>query len=148
MQILMSWGSVVASNCWYLTTHWRSVLSHKSVRRSWHTEAVWWPQTVGIWLPTDAVSYHINLYTDPDVMRQCGGLKLLVSDYPLTQCLITVKGIFMVISNQDTFWERTISAHEMMLALHTPGDGMANYSHFLKGISDAPKYILRSPLSV
>ena len=35
-----------------------------------------------------------------------------------------------------------------MLALHTPGDGTANYSHFLKGISDAPKYILRSPLSV
>jgi hypothetical protein len=36
----------------------------------------------------------------------------------------------------------------MMLALHTPGDGMANYSHFLKGISDAPEHILSSPQPV
>jgi hypothetical protein len=36
----------------------------------------------------------------------------------------------------------------MMLALHTPVDGMANYSHYLKGISDAPEHILSSPQSV
>jgi len=35
-----------------------------------------------------------------------------------------------------------------MLAVHTTGDGMANYSNILKGISDAPEYILRSQLSV
>jgi len=36
----------------------------------------------------------------------------------------------------------------MMLALHTPGDGTPNYSHSLKGISDAPQHIPSSSQSV